>query len=179
MTEERTFTNELRSVTDARRYVLGGLGDVAPDVSESVAVMISELAANAVRHTASDFTVTVDRGPSELRVAVTDSGPGSPTVRTPQRTEPSGRGLQLVNALAAAWGVIPSSTATGKTVWFTIALQPSVDEAVTTREIARPYEGYASESEPALQSAALDEIDGEGFGENASPRAHARELLLV
>ena len=72
-----------------------------------IAVMVSELAANAVRHTGSHFTVTVDRLPDRIRVEVGDSGPGDPVVRAPDPAELSGRGLQIVRALAADWGVIP------------------------------------------------------------------------
>jgi len=178
MTEARTFPNEAGSVTEARRYVLHALGNLAPGVGEAVAVMVSELAANAVRHTASDFTVGIERNESEIRIAVSDSGSGSPTVRAPKQTEPSGRGLQLVSALAAEWGVISSPAAAGKTVWFTIGAQPQVDAAPLAHEMARPYEGYASDAGASPSAGGLRETDGDDFGGSAS-RARARDALFV
>ena len=40
--------------------------------------------------------------------------------RSPKPTDPSGRGLKIVDMLSAGWGVDPIA-AHGKTVWFTIA----------------------------------------------------------
>ena len=104
--------------------------------------MVTELAANAVRHAASHFTVKVDRIDGEIRVEVSDIGPGRPAVRSPEPTEPSGRGLRIVQALARAWGVVPAPPGeVGKTVWFTITLQPGADEtALLTREVARSHD---------------------------------------
>jgi len=129
MSPQRRFPNEAASVGAARRYVLDAVDDVSSDDADAVAVMISELAANAVRHTGSHFTVAVDRTAEEIRVAVSDSGPGDPVVREPRPEEPSGRGLQIVRALSAEWGVIPAQGTQGKTVWFSIAVDASQLEA--------------------------------------------------
>jgi two-component sensor histidine kinase len=102
--------------------------DLSPQIADAVAVMVSELAANAVRHTGSHFTLTIDRSPELIRIAVTDGGSGSPIVKNPEPVEPSGRGLQIVQALAADWGVIPASEPPGKTVWFTIAVDTPLEE---------------------------------------------------
>jgi serine/threonine-protein kinase RsbW len=42
-------------------------------------------------------------------------------LRFPAPTEPSGRGLRIVEALARAWGTVDSPG--GKTVWFTLPSQ--------------------------------------------------------
>ena len=128
MSPQRRFSNEPASVSEARRYTLQALDGLTPRVSDAVAVMVSELAANAVRHTGSHFTVTIDRSDELIRVAVSDGGPGSPIVRTPEPIEPSGRGLQIVKALAADWGVVPAANPPGKTVWFTVPAEPAVEE---------------------------------------------------
>lgn len=128
MSPQRRFPNEAASVSEARRYTLDALEGIAPTVADAVAVMISELAANAVRHTGSHFTVTIDRSEALIRVAVTDSGAGSPVVRTPEPVEPSGRGLQIVQALAADWGVLPAQDPPGKTVWFTVGVDPAHEQ---------------------------------------------------
>jgi hypothetical protein len=95
---------------------------VAADLADAVAIMVSELATNSVRHAATDFTVSIDRDPREIRVAVTDAGHRQPALRSPGPTEHSGRGLQIVSALADDWGVTEMVDRPGKTVWFVVAL---------------------------------------------------------
>lgn len=128
MSPQRRFANDAASVREARRFVLDAVDAISPGAADAIAVMVSELAANAVRHTGSHFTVAVDRLPDQIRVAVGDSGPGDPVVRAPEPAELSGRGLQIVRALAADWGVIPAVGMQGKTVWFTLAIEPSTDQ---------------------------------------------------
>jgi anti-sigma regulatory factor (Ser/Thr protein kinase) len=78
-------------------------------------VVATELAANAVSHARSRFSVAVRTGASAVRIAVRDTSPLRPVRRNPKPTEGSGRGIALVEALASAWGV--ESTGGGKTVW--------------------------------------------------------------
>jgi len=54
---------------------------------------------------------------------VTDSGGGFPIVRAPDTTEPSGRGLRIVQELSDAFGIQELSDAPGKTVWFSVSLE--------------------------------------------------------
>jgi anti-sigma regulatory factor (Ser/Thr protein kinase) len=105
MSPQRRFPNDAASVSAARRFVLGALDGIAPGDADAIAVMVSELAANAVRHTGSHFTVEVDRSPERIRIAVSDGGAGDPVIRTPHPEEPSGRGLQIVAALSAEWAI--------------------------------------------------------------------------
>jgi anti-sigma regulatory factor (Ser/Thr protein kinase) len=128
MSPQRRFPNDAASVREARQFVLGAVDDLASGAADAIAVMVSELAANVVRHTGSHFTVAVERSPTEIRVAVGDSGPGDPIVRAPDPAELSGRGLQIVWALAAEWGVIPAVGTQGKTVWFSVAVEPSLEQ---------------------------------------------------
>ena len=122
MTHERTFPNSPTAVAEARHYTLDALGSLTPDVADAVALMVSELATNVVRHTASHFTVGVDRSGPTIRVAVADRGAGHPNLRTPGLGETGGRGLQIVQSLAADWGVDSRRDGSGKTVWFTIVV---------------------------------------------------------
>ena len=80
--------------------------------------MVSELATNSVRHAGTPYRVAVVRTGDTLRVEVSDSGGGRAHVRNPGPRDPHGRGLQIVSALADAWGVEEADT-TGKTTWFT------------------------------------------------------------
>jgi len=86
-----------------------------------VALLVSELATNSVRHAAAGFTLAIDRTPDRIRVAVSDTGAGRPEKRSPDPVEPSGRGLLIVEALSDDWGTTPAPDGAGKTVWFEIA----------------------------------------------------------
>jgi anti-sigma regulatory factor (Ser/Thr protein kinase) len=116
---QRTFDDAPASVTQARRFVVGVLGDIEPDVADRVVVMVSELATNSVRHAHSPFTVTVERTPRDIRISVFDVGPERPAMRSPRPGEPTGRGLRIVQALADNWGVTTHDGA-GKAVWFSL-----------------------------------------------------------
>jgi anti-sigma regulatory factor (Ser/Thr protein kinase) len=120
MSSIRTFPNAPQAVAGARRFTLDQLYGIPPDIADELAVMVSELATNSVRHTRTPFTIEIDQRAQEIYVGVTDSGSGEPVVQHPAPTQPSGRGLQIVGALARAWGVRSTGHA-GKTVWFTVA----------------------------------------------------------
>lgn len=120
MRRTRSFTHSPRSVTDARRFAAEALPEAPADTLDVIALLVSELASNSVRHTDSGFDLTITSSAQEIRVEATDSGDGKPQMRSPAPTDPSGRGLQIVNMLAAAWGV--EALSNGKTVWFTLAV---------------------------------------------------------
>ncbi|HEX5615618.1 MAG TPA: ATP-binding protein [Acidimicrobiia bacterium] len=115
----RSFTSAPTSAAAARRFVVGELGDVPTDIRESITLMVSELASNAIRHARTPFTVSVERTGDVVKVEVTDSGSGDPVRRSPDPSEPAGRGLRIVDALADEWGVHHARGA-DKTVWFSI-----------------------------------------------------------
>jgi len=113
------------AVTDARLHAARALDDMPADVIETVALLVSELATNSVRHAAAGFTLAIDRTPERIRVAVTDAGPGRPEKRSPDPAEAFGRGLLIVEALSDDWGTTPTPGGAGKTVWFEIATAPA------------------------------------------------------
>jgi anti-sigma regulatory factor (Ser/Thr protein kinase) len=96
---------------------------------EALLTCVSELAANAIAHTASGdcgvFTVEViQSAPGVARVAVTDAGgPHEPAVRhpdesaDPQCLAEGGRGLALVAACSSRWGYRDADEGAGRTVW--------------------------------------------------------------
>jgi anti-sigma regulatory factor (Ser/Thr protein kinase) len=122
VSDRRTFPNAPASVSEARRFAVNAMGDAAPRVVEAVAVAISELATNCVRHAGTAFSVDVEKTSDRLRVEVADHGSGTPTMRSPEPSELSGRGLLLVRELSDAWGVEPSRDRPGNRVWFTVHL---------------------------------------------------------
>jgi anti-sigma regulatory factor (Ser/Thr protein kinase) len=119
----REFPLAVGSASAARRFVVDTLTRTAAastDLVEDVGVIVSELATNCIRHARTGFVVTVDGSRDALRVEVTDSGAGVPALRSPGPREPSGRGLQLVQAMSDEWGSAPGPRG-GKTVWFTVS----------------------------------------------------------
>lgn len=120
MTSKRSFGAYEKAVGEARRFVSGLTADLPDELRDAVALMVSELATNALVHASSGFEVAIDRSPELVRVSVSDRGDGTPEVHSPGFTEPHGRGLQIVEALSDQWGIVPYFA--GKTVWFQIAL---------------------------------------------------------
>jgi len=114
---EVTLPGSTSSVPAARRFVesiVTAWGH--PDLGWSAALVVSELAGNAALHARTPFTVTVDSGADNtVRVEVSDGSRRLPQQRAygPQAT--TGRGLRLVEDIAASWGVMDRDG--GKTVW--------------------------------------------------------------
>lgn len=122
MRATRTFEPDPSQVLEARRFVasaLDGWRRPAPDLS----LLVSELATNAVLHARGDFAVTVIAGPDRVRLEVSDGNSRLPSLSAVPSDAYSGRGLMLVQALAAAWGV-ESHTDHGKTIWCEVWLSP-------------------------------------------------------
>ena len=127
----RSYGPTSEAIPAARHYVNDVLKGIDPDDAYAVELMVSELATNCVRHGGTRFSMVVDLSADEVRVEVTDSGPGTPTVQSPSPTEPTGRGLRIVATLSHTWGVETVSDQAGKTVWFTYRLLLStVDDPV-------------------------------------------------
>ncbi|WP_428985409.1 ATP-binding protein [Streptomyces globosus] len=85
---------------------------------ETAELLATELVTNALVHTEYGAEVTVRLAGGRLRVEVGDGAPGRPRPYVPVVDDAThGRGLALVEALAAAWGV-ETGTGRGKVVWF-------------------------------------------------------------
>ncbi|WP_346096378.1 ATP-binding protein [Streptomyces olivaceiscleroticus] len=99
-------------------------------VSDTVAHLVAELAANAIRHgrvRGRDFRLrlAVTGHGCALRIEVTDPRPERlPVVRRAAPTGESGRGLLLVAALAERWGTDVHSNSCSKTVWCEVPCPP-------------------------------------------------------
>jgi serine/threonine-protein kinase RsbW len=119
---ERVFPANASSAKRARTFVAELLSDQEQQVIDAATLMVSELATNAIRHSGSAFRLCVRLTDRQVRIEVTDSGGrGRPTMRRARPTEPSGRGLSIVDRLSSRWGV--SEKGPGTTVWFTLVLR--------------------------------------------------------
>lgn len=134
MTVRMRFDPSKESIGAARRFVTRIVSDAPVEVRELVAVMVSELATNALLHAASGFDIVVDRSESTVTVAVTDWGVGSPELQSPGFTEPHGRGLRVVEALSDAWGTF-SASEEAKAIWFRLHLQSLKTEEHATERL--------------------------------------------
>ena len=127
MTElaRRAFSGCRDQVARARQFVAGELAGCP--VADEAILCVSELATNALMHTASGdggkFEVIVQRWASLARVSVCDQGStGTPTARPLDLESESGRGLGLVAMIADDWG--QSGDGEGRAVWFELGWEP-------------------------------------------------------
>ena len=105
------------SARRARRFVLTALDAFGVRGLDEVAELLtSEVVTNAVVHAHSGVRVSVEGIPGGARISVADSNPLIPALRRPVHEAEHGRGLHLVDALAARWGVDPAGE--GKAIWF-------------------------------------------------------------
>lgn len=119
---EWTLPATADSVPLARSLALGSLANLPPDARDRVALVISELVTNCVRHARTEFRLLVTRSNGDVHIEVTDRGAGHVGLKNPTLQEPHGRGLQIVRGLARGWGVIPATAGAGKTVWCNVAV---------------------------------------------------------
>lgn len=119
---EIELPDDLSSVADARQFVKQRLSDWGIDEPlDDALLVVSELAANALTHAHSSYSIRLSATSNVLRIEVDDAGAGTPEPQPLTEDEEHGRGLHLVDALAASWGM-ESGDGGGKRVWAELAL---------------------------------------------------------
>lgn len=118
MIRTRRFPGRRESITAARQFARDAVRERPAETRDAIELMVSELATNCVEHARSDFELAIELSPRAIRVEARDEGPGRPTPRSPAPSEPSGRGLRIVEAMSDDWGV--GIGRDEKIVWFTI-----------------------------------------------------------
>jgi len=122
--------HNVASAAAARRQVTEDMSalQVGTRLADDVALVISELVANSVRHASplphGDLEVSWEVRRDAVEVAVTDGGGNA--VPQPRQSAPDdvgGRGLTIVAKLAANWGV--EDTPRGTTVWAVVRVRPT------------------------------------------------------
>jgi anti-sigma regulatory factor (Ser/Thr protein kinase) len=88
-----------------------GLSDLVPTAE----LLVSELVSNALRHASGPLRLTLE-WVSDVRCLVSDGTSESPRLTDAGPEDENGRGLALVDMLAARWGCEYGPV--GKSVWF-------------------------------------------------------------
>lgn len=110
------------SAAMARRHVSGACAHLGREFHDVAVLLASELVGNAVEHARSEaIHLVVDQRESRFRVEVHDDLADRPSLQHTDTLAPRGRGLMLVERLAAEWGVDPSPRG-GKQVWFQLRM---------------------------------------------------------
>jgi hypothetical protein len=112
----RTYPFSREAPAAARHFAVATLREWGvADVADDAALVVTELAANAIVHAKSGFTIILSARGSSLRIAVRDACPLPEEGRSALMPIPL-HGLGAVDALAREWGVESLGKA-GKTVW--------------------------------------------------------------
>ncbi len=111
--ESKTFPLSSDAPAEARHFAVVAMPRLgAGHLADDAALIVTELAANAMLHARSAFTLTLSAGRDFVRISVRDERGLSDAASLP--AEPM-HGLGLVAALARNWGVLPLDDS--KLVW--------------------------------------------------------------
>jgi serine phosphatase RsbU (regulator of sigma subunit) len=113
---ELTLDGAADVVPRARGFVTAALAEEHEAVVDDARLVVTELVTNACLHGAPPIVVRVRRTDRGVRVEVQDGGHSLPLIPAHSTEAMTGRGLTLVAAVGAAWGVEPAP-AGGKVVW--------------------------------------------------------------
>jgi anti-sigma regulatory factor (Ser/Thr protein kinase) len=113
----QTFPSAPVSASKARAFVESVLARADLDhLAYTATLLVSELVANAILHSGTSLEVVVKCADDRVRVEVHDGNPQLPVRKHYSNLSGTGRGLLLVEQMAASWG--SDRTAGGKVVWF-------------------------------------------------------------
>ena len=117
----RTFGGSREDTRAARNFALEMLEPWRGEqLAADTALVVTELASNAVLHAGSAFSVSLAVSGDTIRISVSDTLPFGPTGVAQQMTAASGHGLGVVAAMATRWGV--ATAPGGKAVWAELPL---------------------------------------------------------
>ncbi|MFJ4653304.1 MEDS domain-containing protein [Nocardia sp. NPDC088792] len=116
------------AVSAARRFVTDRLRSWGRSarVIDDAALVVSELAANAVVHAHTVFRVSLAQSDSTVKITTEDLSAAQPVLGSRDRTSPGGRGMLLINALSSRWGA--EAGAQGKSIWSEISFAAEQEE---------------------------------------------------
>lgn len=120
------LSRDPRSAGDARHLITTVVsGTACEPTGETAELLVSELVGNAVRYGREPVELDICCAGDRLEVGVKDAGAGAPRLKTRDCVgtddgdlPEGGRGLWLVEELAAIWG--SDRTRGGKRIWFVL-----------------------------------------------------------
>lgn len=114
------------ALVQVRRWASRTLTEVNDAHLGDVLLVATELVTNAYDHGQGPLQVRMSYNarPCRVRIEVDDSNLEHP-VRTPPHDTGGGRGMHIVDKLAAAWGVRETPASGGKTVWAEVSCDGS------------------------------------------------------
>ena len=121
---ETTISFAPAGVREARRFLRNTLHNwnVSRESIPDVTLLVSELVSNAVVHGQGPGRMTLRLRSGVLTVEVADGSEKPPVKSEDESLErSSGRGLQLVDTVAADWGA--KRVGSGKVVWFSVSVE--------------------------------------------------------
>jgi anti-sigma regulatory factor (Ser/Thr protein kinase) len=113
--EQQLTPGDPTAVALGRTVVCDALTPGCPALVDDAVLTVSELVTNAIAAAREQVCLTVEVRDGLARIAVYDDGPGDPVACPSSPDRPHGRGLSIVEILAARWGV--SKQHPGKWVW--------------------------------------------------------------
>jgi hypothetical protein len=117
----RTFAGSREDTRAARGFALGMLEPWRGEqLAADIALVVTELATNAVLHAGSAFCVSLALSDGAIRISVSDTLPLGANGVDQHLAAVSGHGLGVVAAIATRWGV--ESVPSGKAVWAELPL---------------------------------------------------------
>ena len=160
MIATHALSAEAGSVSAARHFTLASLRrQRTAHSSHDIAVVVSELVTNTLRHAMPGAGATgppglvrlglLQHGPC-LLCAVADPSKSAPVPRAPGALAEDGRGLQMICALSDKWGYTKPSD-TGKVVWAMFIARrtpPSRTRYPAGQAVAEHWEQHADDGRP-------------------------------
>lgn len=142
------------SVNWARRHTVDVLTrwHMPSDVIQTMRLLVSELATNAVRHsekkegvpleysqlsTVQTFELALEIVGAAVRVSVWDRDPTPPVLKQVGGDATGGRGVFIVAMMSDNWGHYPARALPGKVVWAEVSLAPGSADS-TARSPSKP-----------------------------------------
>ncbi|MFE5513069.1 ATP-binding protein [Streptomyces sp. NPDC056529] len=102
--------------SSARHFLKDLVPSLAPEATETVVLVVSELVTNALRHGGGACTLALAAGPDGIEVAVCDSSSRAPCMRAPDLNGGTGGfGWPMINQLATETAVTHRANG-GKTI---------------------------------------------------------------